>query len=47
MIILRFFFLFLYKNLCCGYSLEVPWQGDSMVSDLGLDCLLKPVCPNI
>ena len=23
------FFLFLHKNICCGYSLEVPWQGIS------------------
>ena len=23
------FFLFLQKNICCGYSLEVPWQGAS------------------
>ena len=20
-----FFFLFLHKNICCGYSLEAPW----------------------
>ena len=23
------FFLFLHKNICCGYSLEVPWRGAS------------------
>ena len=23
----KYFFLFLHKNICCGYSLEVPWQG--------------------
>ena len=23
------FFLFLHKNICCGYSLEEPWQGAS------------------
>ena len=21
------FFLFLHENICCGYSLEVPWRG--------------------
>ena len=21
--------LFLHKNICCGYSLESPWRGDS------------------
>ena len=21
--------LFLHENICCGYSLEVPWQGAS------------------
>ena len=29
MIILGYFFLFLHKNICCGYSLEVPRQGAS------------------
>ena len=24
-----FFFLFLHKNICCGYSFEVPCQGTS------------------
>ena len=23
------FFLFLHENICCGYSLEAPWQGAS------------------
>ena len=23
------FFLFLHKNICCGYSSEVPWRGTS------------------
>ena len=23
------FFLFLHKNICCGYSLELPWWGNS------------------
>ena len=23
------FFLFLHENICCGYSLEVPWRGAS------------------
>ena len=23
------FFLFLEENICCGYSLEAPWQGTS------------------
>ena len=27
MIILEWFFLFLHKNVCCGYSLEAPHQG--------------------
>ena len=30
MIILGYFFLFLHKNLYCGYSLEVPQQGTSI-----------------
>ena len=25
----KYFFLFLLKNICCGYSLEVPLQGTS------------------
>ena len=29
MIILEIFFLFLHKNICCGYSLEAPHQGAS------------------
>ena len=29
MIILGYFFLFLHKNICCRYSLEVPHQGAS------------------
>ena len=29
MIILRYNVLFLHKYICCGYSLEVPWQGTS------------------
>ena len=29
MIIIGQFFLFLHKNICCGYSLEVPHQGAS------------------
>ena len=29
MIILGYFFLFLHKNICCGYSLEVRQQGTS------------------
>ena len=29
MIILGYFFLFLHKNICCGYSLEAPRQGAS------------------
>ena len=28
-IILGYFFLFLYKNICCGYSLETPHRGTS------------------
>ena len=28
-IILGYFFLFLHKNICCGYSLEGPHQGTS------------------
>ena len=24
------FFFFLYENICCGYSLEVPHQGTSI-----------------
>ena len=27
MVILGYFFLFLHKNICCGYSLEAPRQG--------------------
>ena len=23
----KYFFLFLHKNICCGYSLEAPRQG--------------------
>ena len=23
------FFLFPHENICCGYSLEVPWRGTS------------------
>ena len=30
MIIEGKFCLFFHKNLCCGCSLESPWQGDSM-----------------
>ena len=26
---LLIFFLFLNENICCGYSLEVPWLGSS------------------
>ena len=29
MIILRYFFLFLHENICCGYLLEAPCQGAS------------------
>ena len=29
MIIVGYFFLFLYKNICCGYSLETPHRGVS------------------
>ena len=29
MIILGQFFLFLLKNIHCGYSLEAPWRGAS------------------
>ena len=29
MIILPYFFSFLLKNICCGYSLEVPHRGTS------------------
>ena len=29
MIIMGYFFLFLNKNICCGYSLEAPWWGTS------------------
>ena len=29
MIILDFFFLFLHKTICCGYSLEAPRRGAS------------------
>ena len=25
----KLFFLFLYNNICCRYSLEVPYQGTS------------------
>ena len=25
----KYFFLFLHEKRCCGYSLEVPWQGAS------------------
>ena len=25
----KIFFLFLHKNVCCGYSLEAPWWGTS------------------
>ena len=28
MIIQEYFLSFLYKNICCGYSLESPYQGD-------------------
>ena len=30
-IILGYFFLFLHKNICCGYSLEAPHRGTSNV----------------
>ena len=29
MTIMGYFFLFLHKNLCCGYSLESPWRSES------------------
>ena len=29
MIIKGFFSTDLHKNVCCGYSLESPWRGDS------------------
>ena len=29
MIILGYFFLFLHKKICCGYSLEAPRRGAS------------------
>ena len=29
MIILGYFFIFLHKNICCGYSLEAPLWGAS------------------
>ena len=29
MIMLGYFFLFLHKNICCGYSLEAAHQGAS------------------
>ena len=25
----KVFFLFLHKNICCGYSLRMPWQEAS------------------
>ena len=28
-IIFGYFFLFLHKNICCGYSVEAPCQGAS------------------
>ena len=29
LIIMGYFFLFLHKNICCGYSLEAPQLGTS------------------
>ena len=29
MIILGYFFLFLHKHICCGYTLEAPHRGAS------------------
>ena len=28
-VIFIIFFLFLHEDICCGYSLEAPWQGAS------------------
>ena len=29
-VVRKIFYLFLHENICCGYSLEAPWQGTSM-----------------
>ena len=29
MTVLGYLFLFLHRNICCGYSLGAPWQGIS------------------
>ena len=37
------FFLFLDKNICCGYSLEAPWRGASLFVCVEV---LRPSQPN-
>ena len=43
MMIIRFFFIFLYKGICCGYSFELHGQVDAIQISTNNICLYKEV----
>ena len=43
MMIMRFFLIFLYKGICCGYSFELHRQVDAIQMSTNNICLYKEV----